>query len=128
MILSSFALVLLMPTAWAAGSVCSSGIYALLAPLGGYPPAQSYCLSHFAPRTVTKTFTAPGSTSTATTTDVIPPAKRHVAAAKDPQASLFSLLVAEADEIVSTFCSCIETPVTTTVSYGSRLRARNLLT
>ncbi|OAP63535.1 hypothetical protein AYL99_02762 [Fonsecaea erecta] len=37
----------------AASNVCHSGIYALLAPLAGYPPAQSYCSAHYPPTTVT---------------------------------------------------------------------------
>ena len=137
MIIPYFILSLTLPAALAAGSVCSSGLYAILLPLSAYPPAQSYCSSHFPPSTVTSTSTALGSTSTVVSTTTIPPMKkklkRHTTSPTptpkksppptkptpkpaDPQASLFSILVAEAEAVVSTLCSCIETPVTVKVS------------
>lgn len=52
----------------AAGSVCSNGIYAVLAPLSNYPPAQSYCASRYPASTVTVSKRAPVATTTAKTT------------------------------------------------------------
>lgn len=139
MIILYFTLSLVLPAALTAGSVCSSGLYAILLPLSAYPPAQSYCTSHFPPSTVTSTSTAPGSTSTVVSTTTIPPVKkklkRHNTSLRpsptpkttptptkstpkpaDFRASLFSILVAEAEAVVSTLCSCIETQVTVKVS------------
>ncbi|KIW78890.1 hypothetical protein Z517_08729 [Fonsecaea pedrosoi CBS 271.37] len=124
----------LVATAAASGPVCSSGVYALLAPLRGYAPAQSYCTSHYPPSTVVTTVTLVSSapvkakrhfqTTTTTktttkapsTTTVKPPSTsttkppsttttRSTSTSVDPKAALFSTLLSEASAIVSTLCS-----------------------
>ncbi|EXJ72917.1 uncharacterized protein A1O5_04065 [Cladophialophora psammophila CBS 110553] len=101
----------------AAGSVCSSGIYGLLAPLSGYAPAQSYCSSHYPPSTVVttvtlvssapvkvkryaKTTTTKTTTAKSTTTSTKSPSTTSTkpsTTSVDPKAALFSTLLSEAE-------------------------------
>ncbi len=154
-------LALLVAPSLGAGSVCTSGIYGLLAPLANYPPAEAYCSSHdpqvvttivkrhphphpqysttTKPSTTTKstsTTKAPTTTSSSTTkssttatsssttksstTTTKPPTTtttlKTTTTSADPKAVLFSSLVAQAQGVVSTLCSCIEKPVTKTIT------------
>jgi hypothetical protein len=123
-------------------NVCSTGIYAILQPLANYAPAQVFCSAHVPPATTTvakakrhiaeaapnlltfgrrnakKTTTTvkPTTTNKPTTTTCKP-----AITPQDPHLSLLSSLEKQAASIVTTFCSCIETPITVTVSYISIL-------
>lgn len=121
-----------MLTVAASSSVCSTGIYALLAPLKNYPPAEAFCAAKYhrkrhytTVKTTTKstttttkhttTTTKPSTTTTTTkpsTTTTKPSTSTTTKPTNDPQASLYSQLVSEASAVISTFCSCILPPKT----------------
>lgn len=111
-----------------ADSVCSSGLYAALAPLDTYPPAVTYCQGQAGKATVTVTKTAatakvkrvPATTSntqaTANTKATATTLKTSTTTTgKDAKASAWSSLVAQAKSVIATFCSCAGYPATVTV-------------
>jgi hypothetical protein len=100
------------------GSVCSSGIYKNLLFLSNYAPAESYCSVHYPVPAATVTVTAsaakkgrrhpqPATTTSKTTT---------IAASNNKAQATWSSLLSSAHAIISTACSCIETPSTKTAS------------
>lgn len=123
----------------ASGSVCSSGIYAALAPLDNYAPAVSYCqgqadkvtvtvtanaakLRRRTPKTTTTTTTttkpAKGSTTTkATTATTAKTTSKTTTSSTNAKASAWSSLIQQAQSVVATFCSCAGYPATSTVRY-----------
>lgn len=114
-----------IPETLAAGSVCSSGIYAALAPLETYAPAVNYCQGQANKVAVTTTVTAspkakrvPVTTGgTKITTTSATTLKTSTTSSKDAKASSWSSLVAQASAVVATFCSCAGYPATTTVCH-----------
>jgi hypothetical protein len=101
----------------AAGDVCKTGIYAKLAPLASYAPAQSFCAKKY-PKTTTitvaakvertaatttkptSTTTKPPSTTTAKTTTA-----RTTTSAQCDLACLFSSAIGNAEQTVSLITS-----------------------
>ena len=113
----------------APGAACSSGIYKALLPLSNYAPAESYCSQHYPQPAVTvtatqkkkvKRATTVPTTTTMTTKASTTTSKTSMTTSKttsqSPQESQWSSLLKAAGSIISTACSCIETPVTVTVS------------
>lgn len=110
-----------------ANSACSSGLYAALAPLDNYPPAVSYCKAQAGKATVIVSATAkkirriPRTTSatssgpTASTASGTTLKTTTTSSSKDAKASSWSSLVAQAKQVVATFCSCAGYPATITV-------------
>lgn len=113
-----------------ADSVCSTGLYAALAPLETYPPAVSYCQGQAGKVTVTVTASAAqrlrkrasksSATSSATsantkTTATTPVKTSTTSTTENAKASAWSSLVAQAKQVVATFCSCAGYPATVTV-------------
>lgn len=102
-------------------SVCSSGIYAALAPLDNYAPAVSYCQGQAGKATVTVTVSAnakrqPATATTATSGVTASTLKTSTTkTATDAKAASWSSLVAQAKSVVATFCSCAGYPATVTV-------------
>ncbi|KIW82781.1 hypothetical protein Z517_02024 [Fonsecaea pedrosoi CBS 271.37] len=132
--LLSFLFLLGVATLATAGA-CNSGINAIAVPLlKGYPPAQSFCSAKYPQPVVSVTFkdkrgyirtsstttTTRHSSSTTTTTtrlpSTTPTTSRSATTTQDAKASQWSVLVSEAGAALSTFCSCIETPSTKTVT------------
>lgn len=120
-----------------AGGVCNSGIYGELAPLlVGYSPAQAYCTQKYpvacttAKAKVRRATTTSGKTSTVkttpkvTTTTPVKTSTTSKTTSSDPKASAWSKLQQQVAGIVSTLCSCIESP---TVS-KRKLPSERLLT
>lgn len=140
----------------AADNVCSTGIYATLAPLAAYAPAQAFCSAKFpavivtvtasvyAPRgkrsqvpTTTSntnakkstTTTKPSTTTTTKITTTTKPATTTTTKtttttnSQDPKSSLLSLLSAQAYNVASTFCSCINPPKTVSCTHSCALSA-----
>jgi hypothetical protein len=86
----------------AASNVCSTGIYAVLAPLNNYPPAQAFCSAKYPQKR-----TNGKATTTKITTTKITTTTSRTTTSQDAKASLFSQLVSELGSVASTFCSCI---------------------
>ena len=105
---------LALPSVITANAVCSHGLYGALLPLANYPPAENFCSLHFPPLEATVTITAGSARHRRRRT----PAKVD-ANTRDELPQLWSNLVKEADNILQTFCSCIETPRTTTVCFSN---------
>ena len=120
------------------GSVCSKLPYDLILPFSNYPPAESFCSSHYPipPVTITTTVTStvtPGNdkreaktkkttvkTTPTTTAKTTADARSKAWAACTSQLALSGVL--------STACSCIETTPTTTVSFQRFLLIADLST
>lgn len=109
----------------ASGSVCSSGIYAALAPLDDFPPAVTYCRGQANKVTVTATTTVTSTVAIAQkrakTTSASSKSTKNTAttlktatSTANAKAAQWSSLVAQAEGIVATFCSCAGYPATTT--------------
>lgn len=129
--LLSLTALLLQASHTTADSVCSSGLYAALAPLDTYAPAVSYCQGQADKTTVTVTATVtavakrePATTANAKTTATTASTKTTATTLKtiatttssnDAKASAWSSLVAQAKSVIATFCSCAGYPATTTV-------------
>jgi hypothetical protein len=104
--------------------ICKQLPYALFLPLSNYPAAMSFCSSAHPVAPVTNTITTLAvQTKTSTSTSVVvtvtvstqtvPEFKRVKRTANlEP---VFSSLKKIAQNVVSTLCSCIETPLTITV-------------
>ena len=148
----------LVTDVFAATNVCSSGIYAVLAPLSNYAPAQSFCSAHVPRQTVTATkkkrwlnaratstvsavanarqstttsshtsttssrttttssrTTSTTSRTTTTSSHTTTTSSHTTTTTGDAKASLLSSLESQVDSIVTTFCQCIQPPVTVTV-------------
>ena len=111
----------------APGSACSSGIYQAFLPLSNYPPAESFCSTHYPQPVVTLTVTAPGSSHkykrTPNSTPRPPTSPYYTSTSTNTshsssingQDQLWASLEYAAASFVSTVCSCIITPSTTTV-------------
>lgn len=110
----------------AAGSACSSGIYAALAPLETYPPAVTYCKGQAGKSTVTTVVTAASalrrravakttSIKASKTTTSSSKSSTSAKSTTDTRAAAWSSLVQQAEGIVSTFCSCAGYPAVVTV-------------
>ena len=137
-----------IPLVAASGSVCTQGIYSILAPLSAYQPAETFCQSKHPRSTVTTTSTLTvivgpivkryqkrealptivtsttiPSLPTTTVPDLVPTLLHEEIKRNVNTASLFSSLTAEAGAIVSTFCSCINPPATVTTTSVSNLTA-----
>jgi hypothetical protein len=100
------------PVQAAPGAVCSSGIYKELLALSAYPAAESFCSSRFPlpVSTVYSTVSPGGKHKRASTTSTTTTKK-----AASGLASILSNLEKNAESIISTACSCIETKRTITV-------------
>lgn len=110
-----------------ADNVCSSGLYAALAPLYNSVPAVNYCKGQVdkvmvtataarkvrkrAPKSSTITTSSPTKKTSTTTPVKISTTKT----ATDAKPSSWSSLVAQAKEVVATFCSYAGYPATITV-------------
>ncbi|KIW68300.1 hypothetical protein PV04_04255 [Phialophora macrospora] len=122
-------LVILPVAALAEAGACTSGINAVAVPLlKGYPPAQSFCSAKYPlqPSTVTVKIKRRNGRTTSTTTTkpttTKPPSTtptttlRTTTTTQDAKASQWSVILSQASAAISTFCSCIETPITKTVT------------
>lgn len=98
-----------------AEGVCSSGLYAALAPLETYAPAVSYCQGEAAKVTVTVTAALRMRKRAIKTTATTSVKTSATSTAKDAKAFSWSSLVAQAKQVVATFCSCAGYPATVTV-------------
>ena len=96
------------------GSVCSNGNYQSYGELCNYNPAAEWCSSHYPvqPVTVTATAYAKPYARDAGNVPVYPTSVYQ---------SIWSKMTSEHGQIISTACSCIQTPKT--VSNGSRGQA-----
>ncbi|ETI24337.1 hypothetical protein G647_03706 [Cladophialophora carrionii CBS 160.54] len=120
-------LVMLAVGSPADAGACDSGINAVAVPLlKAYPPAQSFCSAKYPLPTSTVTAkvkrqngrsTSTTTTKSTTTKPALNPTTtpKTTTTTKDAQASQWSSILSQAGAAISTFCSCIETPVTKTV-------------
>src|SRR5580698_2760002 len=123
---------MLVSATWIPDGVCTDNlIYAVLLPLSNYPPALSFCSSKYPvnPTTTTTTTTSTQvlpttsvsvfvtvtvSTTTSTVTATATPMKMR----RDLDGGLFLQLQGLVAGLVSTACSCIETPPVSVVSFS----------